>query len=124
MLKAELLADDGILIVHPQAPLAAEDFRSVAAVVDPYIESHGKLHGILIQADKFPGWQDFASFVSHLQFIRDHHKVVAKVAAVSDSSFLSIAPSIASHFVRAEVKHFPASDYAAALNWLKTGVPT
>lgn len=76
MLKAELLADDGILIVHPQAPLAAEDFRSVAAVVDPYIESHGKLHGILIQADKFPGWQDFASFVSHLQFIRDHHKVV------------------------------------------------
>ncbi|QEG37013.1 SpoIIAA family protein [Bythopirellula goksoeyrii] len=119
MVNAELLEQDGILVIKPEAPLAEEDFKSIGSLVDPYIEKHGKLNGILIQAENFPGWQNFASFVSHIKFIHDHHKTVAKIAAVSDSKFLEIAPNIASHFVKAEVKHFPAGEYEAAMEWLK-----
>ncbi|TWU21913.1 SpoIIAA family protein [Bythopirellula polymerisocia] len=119
MVSAELLKQDGILVIRPESPLAEDDFKSIASIVDPFIDSHGKLNGILIQAESFPGWQNFSSFVSHIKFIHEHHKKVAKIAAVSDSKFLEIAPSIASHFVKAEVKHFSAGDYDAAIDWLK-----
>ena len=120
MLSYELLRDEAILIVHPDSPLESADFTAVAAEVDPYIEAHGKLAGLMIEAETFPGWHDFAGLVSHLRFIRDHHRNIAKVAAVTDSGFLAIMPKIVDHFVSAEVRHFEFADRDAALAWLQT----
>ena len=119
MLIHELLRDDGILILRPQGPLQAEDFKSLASVVDPYIQEHGRLRGIMVDAQSFPGWDSFAALVSHLQFVRDHHRLIGKVAAVSDSPILSAAPQLAKHFVKAEVRHFNANERTTALAWLR-----
>lgn len=119
MLVHELLPDEGILLVRPQGPIQAGDFESVAKVVDPYIERCGKLRGVMVEAPSFPGWDTFAALLSHLRFVRDHHRFIAKVAAVSDSAILSIAPQIAKHFVEAEFRHFNADDREAALAWLR-----
>ena len=119
MLKYELLRDDGILVLKPDGALEASDFERVARELDPYIEERGDLRGLLIEAESFPGWGDFAAFVSHLRFIRDHHHHIARVAAVSDGAFLSIAPHIASYFVNAEVRHFEFASRDAAFAWLR-----
>lgn len=119
MLNHELLRDEGILLVRPQGPIQAGDFESIAKLVDPYIEEKGKLRGIMIEAQSFPGWDSFAALLSHLRFVRDHHRLIAKIAAVSDSTVLSIAPQLAKHFVKAEVRHFNASDRGAAFAWLR-----
>jgi hypothetical protein len=37
---------------------------------------------------------------------------------VSDSAVLSHLPALAGHFVKAEIKHFPAAERAAAHDWL------
>jgi hypothetical protein len=47
---------------------------------------------------------DVAALISHLKFVRNHQAKIEKVAAVSDSGFLSVIPSVARHFVKAEVK--------------------
>src|SRR6478672_10822306 len=120
MVNHELLRAEGILIIRPVAALEASDFQSIAQEVDPYIQSNGKLHGVMIDAQGFPGWKDFAAILAHLRFIKDHHRKIEKIAAVSDSSFLSIAPKIASHFVQAEVRHFAQSQREEALAWLQT----
>lgn len=119
MLTHELLRDEGILILRPQGPLQAGDFTSLATVVDPYLEEHGKLRGIMVDAESFPGWDSFAALVSHLEFVRDHHRRISKIAAVSDSPVLSLAPQLAKHFVKAEIRHFNANERAAALAWLR-----
>jgi len=119
MLTYELLRTEGILCIRPQGPIEAGDFESVAKVVDPYIEEKGRLPGILIEAPSFPGWDTFGALVSHLRFVRDHHRLVSKIAAVSDSAVLSVLPKIAKHFVKAEVRHFNAKDREAALAWLR-----
>ena len=119
MLAHELIRDKGILVLRPQGPLEAGDFESVGKLVDPYIAQTGVLHGVMIEASSFPGWDSFAALVSHLQFVRDHHRLITKIAAVSDSAVLSIAPQIAKHFVKAEFRHFNASDREAALAWLR-----
>jgi hypothetical protein len=119
MLDHELERTDGILILRPKDRLEAHDFVNLAQEVDPYIEANGKLHGILLDAPKFPGWKDFAALVAHLRFVRDHHRKIEKVAVVSDSTFLSVAPTIASHFVQADVRHFAQTERQAALAWLR-----
>ena len=118
MLTHELLRDKGILLIRPSGAIQAGDFESVAKVVDPYIEQKGGLRGVLIEAAGFPGWDSFAALVSHLRFVRDHHRAIAKIAAVSDSAILSIAPHIAKHFVKAEFRHFDGNQREAALAWL------
>lgn len=120
MLDYQLDADQGILIVHPSAPLAARDIAQMTEVVDRYLTNHEYLNGLLISSDDFPGWENFASFISHLRFIGDHHQRIKKVAAVSDDKLLSIAPRIVSHFVDAEVKHFASAQEAKAVAWLQS----
>jgi hypothetical protein len=99
-------------------PLAASDFKHLAGEIDPYIEQNGRLHGLMIYTETFPGWKDFAALLCHLKFVRDHQLKIEKVAAVSDSSFLGIMPSVVGHFVKAQVKHFNYDDKDKALEWL------
>jgi hypothetical protein len=118
MIKSELLKDKGVLVVSPVGPLAASDFEHLAEEIDPYIEQNGRLHGLMVHTEFFPGWTDFAALISHLKFVRNHQSTIEKVAAVSDSGFLKIIPSVANHFVRAEVKHFGHHDKDKAFEWL------
>ena len=119
MLAHELLRDRGILLLRPQGPIQTGDFESIAKSVDPYIEQTGGLRGVMIEAPSFPGWDSFAALVSHLRFVRDHHTLISKIAVVSDSAVLSIAPQIAKHFVKAEFRNFRPNDRESALAWLR-----
>jgi len=53
--------------------------------------------------------------------VKDHQSKIEEVAAVSDSGFLRIIPGVASHFVKAEIKHFNYDDKDRALEWLVSG---
>lgn len=119
MINYELLRAEGILIIRPEDSLEAADFQRIAQEVDPYIEANGKLHGVLIDAKCFPGWKDFAALLAHLKFVKNHHRKIERIAAVSNSGFLSIAPKIANHFVQAEIRHFAHAQRDEALNWLQ-----
>ena len=121
MIQHELLRERGILILKPEGALRAEDFTALAGAVDPYIEQHGELAGLMVDAPSFPGWENFAALLSHLRFVRDHHRRIRRIAVVSDSTLLAAAPKIASHFVSAEVRTFDAADRAAALAWIAAG---
>ena len=121
MLRHELLPERGILVLHPEGALRAEDFAALAAAVDPHIERYGSLKGVMIEAPAFPGWDSFAALVSHLRFVRDHHRRIRRIAVVTGSPLLSAAPRIASHFVNAEVRAFEADGREAALTWIDAG---
>ena len=74
MVDYELLKSERMLI-RPKASLEATDFQKMAQEVDPFIEANGKLHGVMIDAESFPGWKDFAALVAFiLKFVRDHHR--------------------------------------------------
>jgi hypothetical protein len=118
MIKFDLLINDGVLMVMPEGPLASDDFKELAAVADPYIEQHGKLNGLMIYTESFPGWEDFEALVSHFRFVKDHHRNLTKVALVTDSKIASFAETMAKHFVSAEIKRFDYKDKNAALDWL------
>ena len=122
MIDAKLLRDEGILVVTPSGRLESADFDRLRALVDPYIEENGVLTGLLIHAESFPGWDNFSGMLSHLHFVSNYQREISRVAAVTDSGFLSILPSVANHFIAAKVRHFDFQDRELAMNWLRTGL--
>jgi len=121
MINAKLLRDEGILVVSPADKLDTTDFERLRLLTDPYIEKHGELKGLLIDAEAFFGWEDFSSMLSHIRFVRNYHKKIERVAAVTDNGFLAILPKVADHFVAAEVRHYDYRERDEALNWLRGG---
>ena len=122
-LKHQLLLPEGILILEPDAPLEAADFEGLVREIDPYIAEHGKLSGLMIRAQAFPGWANPEAFLAHMQFIKSHHRKIVRLAMVTDSKLLGELPKIAAHLVQVPVKHFSESQHEEALRWLKAGTP-
>jgi len=120
MIDAELFREQGILTVFPTGALAERDFTALAGLVDPFIEANGALNGLMVIAERFPGWENFASLITHIRFVRNHERAIRRVAVVTDSPLLELIPALARHFVEAEVRSFPFARRDAAFDWLKT----
>ena len=118
MIEHRLDTANSVLYLRPKSALTAEDFGRLAATVDPHIEAHGDLAGILIEVSAFPGWDSLGAMAAHFRFVRDHHRRVRKIAVVTDSTLGSVAEQLASHFVSAEIKRFPSGETEAAKQWI------
>ena len=119
MLNVQLNQETGVVVLEPNGSLTKSDFESAATVIDPYIAEAGKLNGIIIHAKSFPGWDSFAALVTHLKFIKAHHRKVTCIAFVTDSPIGDIAETLAGHFVKARVKEFDFDELEKAINWIE-----
>jgi hypothetical protein len=118
MLNTILDTETKIVTLQPHGALSEEDFDKAVKVIDPFIEEHGKLNGLIIYTKSFPGWEDFAAFNRHLRFIKNHHKEVKKLAFVTDSVVGDLGESISSHFVKADIKNFDLNQIIEAKDWI------
>ncbi|MEO8742405.1 MAG: STAS/SEC14 domain-containing protein [Lysobacteraceae bacterium] len=114
-----LLPESGVIVVEVGAPLRSQDFDAIALTADTWIEAHGDLHGIVIHARDFPGWENLGGFFRHMRFIRNHQQKVTRVAVATDSKVASLAPRIAEHFVKAELKAFTYDALESAIAWAR-----
>jgi len=121
MIEYDLDSEHSILEVRPKSALDKNDFVELAKAVDPHIEANGDLAGLIISAPSFPGWDSFGATVTHFRFVRDHQKHIKKVAVVTDSHLGDVAEHLASHFVSAEIRHFPAGQIEQARQWIVNG---
>ena len=120
MLEYSIVEPEGIVVLNPDSSLTKEDFVGLSRTVDTYLADHSRIHGVLIHARSFPGWENFAGFIAHIRFVRDHHRDVERAALVTDSPIAGVAEALAKHFAAAKVRHFPFAEYDKAMEWLKT----
>lgn len=109
----------GVLRVELSAPLESEDFKELTHEVDSWLERGGALRAIVVHAAKFPGWENVGSMLSHIEFIRDHHQKIRRVALCMDGELPQIVSSVGQHFVAAELKNFPANSLEEAMDWAR-----
>ena len=121
MIVYDLDTEHSILEVRPKSALDKADFVELAKAVDPQIEAHGDLAGHINSASSFPGWDSFGSMVTHFRFVREHHKHVKKIAVGTDSPLGDVAEHLTSHFVSAEIRHFPGGQLEQARQWIVNG---
>jgi SpoIIAA-like len=108
----------GCFVLEPSGALSRRDLDALTERFDAYVNARDRIPNLVVRAVSFPTWTDFAALVKHLRFIREHHRLVRKVALVSDARALDLAPKIAGHFVSADIRHFPAAGLDAALAWV------
>lgn len=119
MIKYELDEATSVLHVRPTGPLQAKDFDALSQTIDPFIERTGKLHGLILETERFPGWEDLGAAVRHFRFVHNHHRKISRVAIVTDSHLGDAAEHIASHFVAATIRHFGADEIEKARAWVE-----
>jgi len=118
MLNTILDTESKIATLQPHGSLKKEDFDNAVKIIDPFIETHGKLNGVIIYTESFPGWEDFAAFNRHLVFIKNHHKEIKKLAFVTNSMVGDFGEMVSSHFVDAVVKNFDFDKLEEAKEWI------
>jgi hypothetical protein len=114
MIECNLDTEHSILLVQPKSAIENDDFVKLAKAVDPHIEATGGLSGLIIETPGFPGWRSLGAMVNQFCFVRDHHKRIKRIGVVTDSHMGDVAEHLTSHFVSAEIKHFPAGQIEAA----------
>ena len=112
-----LIPESEVIVVEVEEPLRVQDFDALAVTADTWIEKHGGLHGVVIHARHFPGWENVTSLLRHVRFVRDHHQKVNRVALAADSKLVDLAPRLAEHFIHAEVKSFGYDELEDAITW-------
>ena len=118
MLNTILDTSTKIVTLQPHGALKKEDFDHAVEIIDPFIEEHGKLNGVIIYTETFPGWEDFAAFNRHLTFIKNHHREIKKLAFVTDSIVGDFGEMVTSHFVNATIKNFDYENLDEARIWI------
>ena len=118
MITYDLDKSTGVLTVRPEGKLEAQDFQGLSQTVDPFIQEKGKLNGVIIVTEKFPGWKNLDGMIEHMKFVRSHHAEISKVALVTDTKIANVAELLGKHFVKASIKHFPAGEIEAARHWI------
>ena len=78
----------------------------------------GGLKGLIIHSESFPGWDSFQAMHSHLTFVKEHHKIIPRIAFVTDSIISNLAETIGSHFVSADIKSFDYGELDKARAWI------
>jgi hypothetical protein len=118
MLNVDLNESTRVAMIEPHGPLEVSDFVKASEIIDPFIETHGDLKGVILSIAAFPGWDSLAAMLEHLKFVKDHHRQVECVAVVTDAGIGALAESVAAHFIAAEIKHFGAGQMSAARQWI------
>jgi hypothetical protein len=118
MIEHTLDTAHSILHVAVKSALEKSDFEQLASTVDPFIEEMGDLAGLILEAPKFPGWENLGAMAAHFRFVRDHHKRIKKIALITDSAVGNAAENLAAHFVAAQIKKFSAGELETARQWI------
>lgn len=118
MINLSLNRNKGYAILAVTGPISVYDIENLTKEVDQYIDEFGELSGLIIKVEKFPGWDNLDSFFHHLKFIKDHHKVIGKVGFMTQDNLISNFPSLANHFVKAELRRFNFGHMDEAVDWI------
>jgi hypothetical protein len=110
---------DNVVALTPEGALTEEDFDSVARAIDGHIAERHVVPNILVHVHGIPHWAGLSAMSRHFHLVKEHQRLVRKVAMVGDVGLLAVLPPLLDHFVDAKVRHFPEEKIAAAREWVR-----
>jgi hypothetical protein len=115
-----VLADAGVVVVEVAEPLRVQDVEALATVVDGWLTDHPSLHGLVVHARAFPGWENVGGLVRHLRFVVGHHRHVDRIALAVDGPLAAMAATLAEVVAHPQVHRFDHDELDAAIAWAST----
>jgi hypothetical protein len=119
-LKVKLLPEVGVLVVESNGPLNSGDFGKLGLVVDPWVEAHGRLRGIVAQSPNVSGLRDIRNMIQHIRFAQLQRSGLDRVAYVSDRLFPKVLSKLAGHMIDTKLEVFNVKSLPQAILWAST----
>lgn len=119
MIEIEINERDNIVIARPKDSLTADDLTAFAEKLNGYINKHDQVPNLVFHAPSIPHWEGIDALKRHFKLVRDHHRLIKKVAVVSDSKLIWLLKPIADHFTAAKIRRFSEDAFDDAVNWAK-----
>jgi hypothetical protein len=110
-----VLPDAGVVVVEVTEPLRVQDIDELAALVDGWLAEHPTLHGLVLHARAFPGWENLSGLVRHLRFVVGHHRQVDRLGLAVDGSLAAVAARVAELVAHPQVRRFAFDELPAAI---------
>ncbi|MCV6603794.1 MAG: STAS/SEC14 domain-containing protein [Porticoccaceae bacterium] len=117
MISCSLFEDIGVCLLELAEHISEGDMQEARDQINEYLGSHPDLSGLVVHAEFFPWWSEFAALVGQLSFAGNHHQTLVRVAICSDVDVEDLLPAIGKHFFAAEVKSFKGDQVSEALHW-------
>lgn len=112
-----VLPEAGVVVVEVTEPLRVQDIDELATLVDGWLAEHPTLHGLVLHARAFPGWENLSGLVRHLRFVVGHHRQVDRLGLAVDGSLAAVAASVAELVAHPQVRRFAFDELPAATAW-------
>jgi len=117
MVKIEFNERRNVVILTPDAILTVDDIQEISKTIDAHINQSDTIPNLVLCATHPPHWDSFKAVKEHFKLVRNHHRLIKKVAVVSDNFAMKALPYLMDHFVQAKVRHFSGSRMQAAIDW-------
>ena len=119
MLTAQFNED--VLVVRPEGAITSADVTTLEAAANGYLATHPQIPGVMIETRTFPGFANVGAFSGYVRFVLGHRTRVRRIALATNSMLAPIAKFMANQVLGVEMRHYPFSRRAAALDWLRPG---
>lgn len=110
--------ENNLLKIEIKSKLTKDDFIKIGDEADKLIKMYGKIH-LLLNAHDFHGWENFSALKTHLNFVKNHHEKVEKIAFIPGYMWQRCLIYFVSILVEPEIKVFDKNRLSEALDWLK-----
>lgn len=110
-------SDPAFLLIRPHGALSEADVTQVGQAIDDRINAADRVPNLVVQLDRVPHWDSLSAMSRHFQLVREHHKLIRRIAVVGDGALIALAPEIANLVVEATVRRFPEAKLEDAKAW-------
>ncbi|MGS2724804.1 STAS/SEC14 domain-containing protein [Porticoccus sp. GXU_MW_L64] len=117
MISCSLFEDIGVCLLELGEHISEKNMHTARDQINEYLTSHPDLNGLVVHAEFFPWWSEFAEQIGQLSLNGNRHQTLVRVAICCDVEVEGILPAIGQHFFAAEVKVFKEDAVSEALHW-------
>ena len=111
--------EEKILAVKATEKLTFEDYDEVfKPKLNQVIQEYGKIRVLMYFAENFAGWETEAAW-DDVKYGIKHRNDFEKIAVVGGSKWVEWVTRISAYFIDGQVKTYEASDFQAAISWVK-----
>ena len=107
---------DTCLATRFSGKVTGEEYQQFLDALEKRLETGDQVNLVMALAE-FEFYGDFDSAKKDLKFGFGEYKLIYRVALVGDQKWLGWFTRLLGPFTRAEEKHFPASQFDAAISW-------
>ena len=98
MIEVSIDRENNVIIATARDTLAEADFTNLSDSINDYINSTDQVPALVLNAESLPHWKNSAALFAHIKLVRDHQKILPKVALVSDKFDTVIDALSGGHF--------------------------